>query len=199
MVLRKISVLLAMSILGSPLLAGYNVHVNTVSDLGRALGRIAVLPATAADGLDPLWVEQLISTKLVTRQIRVIPQGLARQAMFDLGLTTLDADGMRQLAGKLNVDAFVIVAVGRVEKGTSGVVAVPISRGSVAVPFQVNRGFVELSIVSAQSGELLMHGTGGGESGWRSRKGVVGATFDQILDRSFTSQFFAMYNAKRQQ
>lgn len=193
--IRAMLATLVMCGVTAPLFAGYNIQVNKVSDFGSSFLRIAVLPAATADGIDPLWVEELLFGKLVSRRIRVIPVGRARQAMFDLGISTLTSENMRALAESLHVDAFIIPTVGGVGKESAGAVAIPLyGGGAIAAPIEINRGSIELSIVAAETGKVLMHGVAGGESGWRSTKGVVGTMFDKILDRCFTAEFRSKYN-----
>lgn len=60
-----------------------------------------------------------------------------------------------------------------------------------AVPSKKSSGSVQLAIVSAATGKVLMQGTGFGESSARPKRGVIGKTFNEILNRTFTPSFFA--------
>src|ERR1700682_2599630 len=154
---RYLAAVLVLS-LAAPLFAGYDIQVNTVDDFPTTFHHVAVLPAIAPDSVGPLWVEQLIFEKLLSRKIRVAPSSVVRKFMFDLGITTITPEALKQLAARLQVDAFVVASVGSTGSDVGGAVAAPIYGGGFfAAPIVTNRGSVEITIVAADTGKMLMH------------------------------------------
>lgn len=181
------SVLLA----GGPFLfAGYDVQANAVPDVPTAFRRIAVLPSTVANGIDGLWLERLLQEKLSGRGLVVVPSSEVRKALFELGANTMSKELMVPVAMKVHVDSFAVLNVGVAGQNNYGAIATPLyGGGAIATPIETNKGSVEVSIVSAESGRLLLRGVAGGESGWRTLKGVIGTEIDLIFDKVFTPEF----------
>lgn len=168
-----------------------SVQVNKVSDFGSSFKKLAILPAAGPAGFDTIWLDDVLSQKLASRKVRFVHPTIVRQAMFDLGITELTPEQRKALAEKLGVDAFIAAAVDAVGTQNAGAVGVLIGGIFTAIPSDKNTGSVQLVIISADNGKLLMRGIGHGESELRSKRGVVGSTFDRILDQVFTPEFFA--------
>ena len=176
--------------------AGYSVQVNKVSDFPTAFTTLAMLPASGPTGFDTIWLETLLAEKLTRRGITIIPARVVRQAMFDLQITAITEDNRRVLAQKVGADAFLAASVDAAGTENAGSVGVIIAGVFTAIPSERNTGSVQLAIVSAESGKLLMQGYGHGQSELRTKRGVIGKTFDNILDKVFTPDYFAKRGVK---
>ena len=169
---------------------GYSIHVNKVADFPSSFKRLAMLPAVGPAGVDAIWVEQVVLEKFLKKKLQVVPAVVVRQVMFDMGIKQLDESNRHALADRLQVDAFIAAAVDSAGTENAGSVGVFIGAIFTAVPTDRNTGSVQLAIVSAETGRVLMEGTGYGQSELRSKKGVIGKTFAEIVDRAFTPAFF---------
>lgn len=174
----------------------YSVSVNKVSGFDTSFTALAMLPGTGPTGFDTIWLDNLLAQKLAARGITVLPASVVRQAMFDLEIKQLTDDTRKQLAQKLNVDAFIVAAVDAWGTENAGTVGVFVAGIFTAVPSDRNTGSVQLAIIAADSGKVLMQGAGHGQSELRSKRGVIGKTFDRILAQVFTPQFFAARRSK---
>lgn len=186
---RRLIALLLVTLSAVPALA-YSIHVNKASDFAVSFRKLAILPAVAPPGMDTIWVETVVLEKLLNKKLQVLPSSIVKQVMFDLEIKDLTAENRRQLAAKLGVDAFVVAAVDAAETENAGTVGVFIGTVFTAVPSERNSGSVQLAIIAADTGKVLMEGSGHGQSELRSKKGVIGKTFAEIVDRAFPPSFF---------
>jgi hypothetical protein len=187
----QLLVLFVVLLLIAPVQAvAYSVDVNKVTDFAHSFSTLAILPASCPTGVDCLWVESLIAEKLAERTITVIPASRVRQTMFDLEIKTVTPESRALLAEKLAVDAFVVIAIDSMATEAGATTGVVIGNVFTAVPSKKNIGSVQLAIISAATGKALMEGTGYGESSARPKRGVIGKTFNLILDKTFTRDFF---------
>ena len=175
--------------------AGFQIQVDTITDLGKSFHRVAIVPCPAAEGVDPAWVDSLLLEKLTARHIAVVPAAKLRQLLFDLGATNVNDENKAALAEKLQVDAFLMSSVGSATTDTIAVIPLPVYVG-IGAPILKTSGAVELTLVAADSGRMLMHGVASGGAGFRTKKSVIGGMFNQLMDRAFTPAFSAAYMAK---
>jgi hypothetical protein len=185
------SLLLAIALLGSLNAWAYTVQVNKTPDFATAFQTLAVLPASCPPDFDCLWLENVIADKIRVRKVTVIPALVVRQRMFELEIKAITPENLKLLAEKLGVEAFVVAAVDSIATETSGATGVMVGTVFVAGAQKKSSGSVQMSIVSASTGKVLMEASGFGESSARPKKGVVGKAFNLILDRTFTPSFFA--------
>ena len=172
--------------------AGFQIQVDTITDLGKSFHRVAIVPCPAAEGVDPAWVDSLLLEKLTARHIAVVPAAKLRQLLFDLGATHVNDENKATLAEKLQVDAFHMSSVGSATTDTIAIIPLPYA----GAPILKTSGAVELTLVAADSGRMLMHGVASGGAGFRTKKSVIGGMFNQLMDRAFTPAFSAAYMAK---
>src|SRR2546422_974304 len=83
-------------------------------------------------------------------------------------------------------------AVGSATTDTIAVIPLPVYVG-IGAPILKTSGAVELTIVAADSGRMLMHGVASGAAGFRTKKSVIGSMLDQMMDRAFTAHFSTAY------
>lgn len=177
----------------------YSVSVNKVPEFEKSFLKLALLPGSGPTGFDTIWLDDLLLQKLAARSVPVTPANVVRQAMFELELKELTAEGRARLAEKLDVDAFIVAVVDAAATENSGTVGLFAAGIFTAIPSERNTGSVQLAIVSATSGKVLMQGSGHGQSELRSKRGVIGKTFDRILDQVFTPQYFVAKRATASQ
>jgi hypothetical protein len=189
MVPRLAILLLLVSSLAAPAYA-YSVHVNKVEHFATSFQKLAMLSAAAPANVDAIWVERVVLEKFLSKNLQILPASVVRQVMFELEIKELTVENRRLLADKLGVDAFVVAAVDSAGTENAGTVGVFVGTVFTAVPSERNTGSVQLAIIAAESGKTLMEGTGYGQSELRSRKGVIGRTFAEIVNRAFPAAFF---------
>lgn len=187
---RMISLVLSL-VITTPNALAYSVQVNKTADFATTFTTLAVLPASCPPDFDCLWVENILAEKLRGRGVTVVPTTVVRQQMFDLEIKTITSENRQALAQKLGVEAFVVASVDSVATESGAATGVFIGNIFTAVPSKKNSGCVQLAIVSAETGKVLMEGSAFGESSARPKRGVVGKSFNLILDRTFTPSFFA--------
>jgi hypothetical protein len=115
----------------------------------------------------------------------IISAETVRQKMFEAGIIGLDEANRRQVAESLGVDGFLQVIVHGSSKETSGSVGVLIGTIVTMVPSDVSKGGVEVRVISADEGKLLLRGEAHGSSEFRSPKGVLGKMIGDILRRGY--------------
>lgn len=186
---RMISLVVTLAITTGSALA-YSIQVNKTSDFDTAFKTVAVLRASCPADFDCLWVENILAQKIRERGVAVVPTARVRQQMFDLEIKTITPENRQLLAQKLGVEAFVVAVVDSVTTEISGTTGIFIGNIFTASRSKRNSGSVQLAIVSAETGKVLMEGSGFGESSARPKRGVVGKSFNLILDRTFTPSYF---------
>jgi len=138
---------------------------------------------------------QVLLEKLTARHIDVVPADKVRQVLFDLGGTAVSDENKAALAEKLQVDAFLISSVGSATTDTIAIIPLPVYAG-IAAPILKTSGAIELTLVAADSGRMLMHGVASGAAGFRTKKSVIASMLDQMMNRAFTADFTTAYTAK---
>jgi hypothetical protein len=106
---------------------------------------------------------------------RTVPPQTARQAMFDLGVTSLDPPAMARVAKKLGVEGLLVP---RIPYGES-----QFGRG-VLGPGNLPSVRVELLLYEAATGRLLFQGSNQGSGAeFNSLEGLAGRLMKAVLDR----------------
>lgn len=193
--MRRLLLLVSSIVIASQATAASNV--NTVSDFAISFRRLAIAPAISPTRIDPVWVEGLLQEKLALKGIQAIPSTVVRKGMFDLGIQKLDDASMAKLAKSLECDAFLIPIVKSSEVESEGAVGglMPYTGSFYALSMEVARGGVELAIVRARDGKVLLQGVASGYSDMRSERGVIGKIFSDILDQAFTRKVMTARSA----
>lgn len=169
----------------SPTFAKYSVEVHSVPDFKQLVHSVAIMPALCPPDLDCLWLEKRIAEHLDTyRGVTVVPAERVRAMMFEMGVEHLDQSARAALSEKLKVDAFAVPLVEHSESQSSGMVGFWVGSTVGMVDTSVIKGKVELLIVQAGSGTVLVKGIGYGKSGSRTDKGTVFEIFRRIIQKA---------------
>ncbi len=182
-------VLLVPFILGTlPAFGGYSVDISSVPDFRESIRVVAMAPGTCPDDIDCLWIEERVGNQMsLYKGITVIPAKQVRDVMFALKIEHLDEQNRAILADKLGADSFAVSIIQHAGTKSSGAVGFWTGYSVSMIESEVAKGTVQLLIVKASSGEVLMKGIGHGESSLRTGKGVVFNIFRRIIDKALGS------------
>lgn len=167
--------------------AGYEVEVTKATGFPASAGTVAVLPASCPSDVDCVTLNRTIAANMSRVKLRSLALPVVRQAMIDARIETITEENRQMLADKLGADSFLVVTVGSADTAAAGGTAIPIGGVIVLAPSKLARGTVEIRIVGARDGKLLMRGNGAGSSRARAETGVLAKTIARILERAFPS------------
>lgn len=170
-----------------------SVQVNHVDNLRSQITRVIILPPACPSNVDCNAFEQAITTQLLQRKLQIIPAALVRQRLFELETEQLTDQIRRDLAKQFGADAFVIAAVGDVQRQVAGSVGSGNATSAgrfvwgmfTAANIERSSGNVQIAIVRAEDGKVLMRGTGYGESTVRGLNGVLSSLAADMFERGF--------------
>lgn len=170
-----------------PAQAGYSVDVNTVPDFLKSAGTIAVLPPICPADVDCVWLTKKVEDELTPyKHLKVVGPEKVGQAMFGLGIEQVGERERAPLARKVGADSLLVILVGHSDTVTKGHTLY--STGNfmwASAPARYAKGGLEVSLVSAETGKVLMKGKGFGETGMRKQKGVLRKIFQKIIKEAF--------------
>ncbi len=102
-----------------------------------------------------------------------------------MGIQAVTDENRAALAERLGADAFLLVVVGHSGSEAEGVGSGVVTGNVVTMSgFAIAKGGVEIAILSAKDGKLLLKGTGFGETDWKTEKGVLSKVLEKLFERA---------------
>lgn len=186
--MRTKAIIFVLAIFSSQAWAGYKIEATTAKDWPDSAGKVAVLPAICPADFDCAWLNETITEYFSDRaHPAFVDSTTVSQALLDAGTDQLTEENRANIATTLGVQSFFFVVVGSSEVKITGSTGTTIGRSVIITPTTVGQGSLEVRIISAD-GKLLAKATGFGTSGWRSGRRLIGAVFEEVLDRLFPEE-----------
>lgn len=173
----------------APAPAGYSVNVSTVPGFLNSAGTIAVIPPACPPNVDCIWLNNKVNDELARyTKLKVVDSKKVGQAMMGLGITEVGKDNFSTLAQQIGADSLLMIIVGHSGYKTGGFSNYSGTQGVGVWGQMSSSGALTVSLVSAETGKLLMKGEGFGETGWQDQRGVLRKIFRRSSSKRLENQ-----------
>lgn len=191
--MRTSIALLLVFLAGSLFAHGPSVQVDRVDNLSSAFERLVVLSPSCPPHVDCIWFERNLTEHLMKRKIKVVPSSLVRHVLFEMEATEVTDELRREVAKRVQADAFLLASVDHADREKTGSVGSGTALGIAnfvtglfgATPIERSTGNIQIVIIRAEDGKVLMRGSGFAESEVRSLRGVLSRISSEIFERAF--------------
>lgn len=166
----------------------YTVDATTTAEFWDYADAIAVVPIEPCPGgIDCLDMEEDIHDDLLDDVQNVRSAHQVRQALMSINALRLTAENRLAVAQKLKVKAYLVVMIAHTDREETENYNIWVGDKWFLWEDSRNRGSVDVLLITADGGKLIMRGTGHGSSEFRSQKGVLMKIIGEILEKAFES------------